>query len=973
MPIDPSIQRKVDAMGDEMKNLRQSNKDAQSAASDKLKNDLEMIKDKRQRILDAEKLQQKANQDRTEEVEMVDFTDLVERMLDEKAATGGFDYEKTVNDKLKKAGKADKDSTTAGSSADAPDAKFTHNGKSHNLEIKQNHKAMYGQIELHHNGKEWDVSERSKKKYPETHKAIHDSGFLKKVNKQWDKPTGDYDKDLKMGNVYHDHHNADPIKSHYGKDRKTDYIQIGGGHGFYHTGKDSAKLGSPELEGKTQFRARMKYRGTDKKTGKKKYGATVVMGLKDAPKSHHDLDAPTQKEWIEDVLNGHKLMETKLNPKNPHEDYKAKKKALYDLSLNKDVDQKHVQQAKLDLEKEYEQHRVVRTESHAPTAPSIGVHRIAVQVSDPDHPMVSQRNETQQKFVRVTHHDANKAIEVGKRHFSKKGWKVHDAWHAGNVHESLEEAHKIGDKVQITGGSAKGTVGHIGEIRHGLYKGAPKTITVYHGEKDATQVKQHLVKRVNEDTELDEGLKHHVAAAAIAVAGALGGHAHAQSAPAHDTAKPAVTAPAQDSDKSPHDGAPKSEHKARIDKAQADGTMTRGEANVERMKHGLNPSFGRARIQSESVEELQEEHLVHVNDGSKYGDKPHDTDVAHVMAGVKKHGGEFDGHSDKGAFFKFKSHDDAKNFKKHVNSCPHKSCDADLMESDASWAAAQEKNKEQRLTTKDQKTLSHIRAMLAKEKKPVKEEAEQIDEISQKLAGNYYGTATKKHIDKVGVKPNMYDRIEKDMGKNRKAGVDRAMDRLTGQRKTNEEAEQIDELSSELLQSYKDKAKKSAADLADKGQYGKSNDRLLNHMKATGKQIDKTTASISKALRKEETELSEGAYEKAEENKKSADAAMKQGDMFAHHLHMADHHDNLAQWHGEKGRHGEADRHAQKAEQHHEKAMTFKEEVAANSVTAGGVAGFKGDAGKKVKMMSEPLKRKPLTKFSLFVSQEHDR
>ena len=74
-----------------------------------------------------------------------------------------------------------------------------------------------------------------------------------------------------------------------------------------------------------------------------------------------------------------------------------------------------------------------------------------------------------------------------------------------------------------------------------------------------------------------------------------------------------------------------------------------------------------------------------------------------------------------------------------------------------------------------------------------KEEVEHIDEISQKLAGNYYGAATKKHIDKVGVKPDMYNRIEKDMGKQRKAGVDRALDRVTGARKTNEEQEQIQE------------------------------------------------------------------------------------------------------------------------------------------------------------------------------------
>jgi hypothetical protein len=51
------------------------------------------------------------------------------------------------------------------------------------------------------------------------------------------------------------------------------------------------------------------------------------------------------------------------------------------------------------------------------------------------------------------------------------------------------------------------------------------------------------------------------------------------------------------------------------------------------------------------------------------------------MAGAKKHSGEFDGNSDKGAYFKFKSHDDAKNFKKHVDSCPNRSCSADIHES----------------------------------------------------------------------------------------------------------------------------------------------------------------------------------------------------------------------------------------------------------------------------------------------------
>jgi hypothetical protein len=78
--------------------------------------------------------------------------------------------------------------------------------------------------------------------------------------------------------------------------------------------------------------------------------------------------------------------------------------------------------------------------------------------------------------------------------------------------------------------------------------------------------------------------------------------------------------------------------------------------------------------------DMNEEHLVHVNDGSKYDEQPHKKDVDHVMAGVKIHKGEHAGASDKGAFFKFPSKEHAQAFKSHVNKCPHRSCDADLTE-----------------------------------------------------------------------------------------------------------------------------------------------------------------------------------------------------------------------------------------------------------------------------------------------------
>ena len=69
--------------------------------------------------------------------------------------------------------------------------------------------------------------------------------------------------------------------------------------------------------------------------------------------------------------------------------------------------------------------------------------------------------------------------------------------------------------------------------------------------------------------------------------------------------------------------------------------------------------------------------------------------------------------------------------------------------------------------------------------------------------------------------------------------------------------ESINELSSDLLQRYKDKARKSADELTAKGEHGKALDRTMSRMKANGKQIEKTASGIKKALNKEEA-LSEG-------------------------------------------------------------------------------------------------------------------
>jgi hypothetical protein len=111
--------------------------------------------------------------------------------------------------------------------------------------------------------------------------------------------------------------------------------------------------------------------------------------------------------------------------------------------------------------------------------------------------------------------------------------------------------------------------------------------------------------------------------------------------------------------------------------SDASGNYAKGDKRFKGINKATNKQFDN---DLKKHGQLKEEHIVHVDDGSKYGEEPHDKDVEHVMSGAKTHGGEFDGHSDKGAYFKFKSHTDARNFADHVKRAPHKSVHADLHE-----------------------------------------------------------------------------------------------------------------------------------------------------------------------------------------------------------------------------------------------------------------------------------------------------
>lgn len=109
-------------------------------------------------------------------------------------------------------------------------------------------------------------------------------------------------------------------------------------------------------------------------------------------------------------------------------------------------------------------------------------------------------------------------------------------------------------------------------------------------------------------------------------------------------------------------------------------------------------------------------------------------------------------------------------------------------------------------SVKDKKVAQKIRDMMAKEKKPVKEDSEQIDELSKPTMGRYINKA-KDSIDMASYRQGHKEAhgssskpLEKKLTKRHK-GIETAVGKLT-----KEESEQIDELSKDTMGRYINKA-----------------------------------------------------------------------------------------------------------------------------------------------------------------------
>ena len=112
---DQSLKRQTDAMTLQIQSLKDRSVTNASSSKDQLKTQIQTINDKKARMIDADKKHKATANLSAESTYPLDDDDIiVEAMLNEKAAVGGFNYEKEINDKLKKMGKADKDSTPKG-------------------------------------------------------------------------------------------------------------------------------------------------------------------------------------------------------------------------------------------------------------------------------------------------------------------------------------------------------------------------------------------------------------------------------------------------------------------------------------------------------------------------------------------------------------------------------------------------------------------------------------------------------------------------------------------------------------------------------------------------------------------------------------------------------------------------------------------------------------------------------------------
>lgn len=304
--------------------------------------------------------------------------------------------------------------------------------------------------------------------------------------------------------------------------------------------------------------------------------------------------------------------------------------------------------------------------------------------------------------------------------------------------KDLIEAHKVGDKVTILKGSEKGKEGRIGEIRKGLYKGAPKTFTVdydHHettGAKKSIQVKAKHIQKIKEDTEMLEE-KHRVA---ITVSD--------PNHPSVDKRKETV------------------QKTVRVAANNKDHAIDSAIAHYKKAGYKVHDHNYIGAV-TEAISHAQERGAADKHYGRKYNN-PHDK-------GSQEHGDYHKG---------YHSTDSEKDYGGSKGKPLHKfesTVTESALERFRKAAAEREKEankREAEMKARHAAGKEDMKGTIDTLAKKMNNEETQLDEISQKLAGDYYGAVVKQQAKKTGLKPDLYHKLEPK----RQKGIDRATDRL---------------------------------------------------------------------------------------------------------------------------------------------------------------------------------------------------
>ena len=117
-------------------------------------------------------------------------------------------------------------------------------------------------------------------------------------------------------------------------------------------------------------------------------------------------------EYYFDNIKERELTETALNPRDPRGDYAAKRKALQDLGMNKDVDQAAVLQRRLDLDKEADAKGVAEAET------DFSKRRKRERDVDAGRPVKPVPKNSQTDYARKRARD-RKEMELGESYWTK--------------------------------------------------------------------------------------------------------------------------------------------------------------------------------------------------------------------------------------------------------------------------------------------------------------------------------------------------------------------------------------------------------------------------------------------------------------------------------------------------------------------------------------------------------------------------